>query len=134
MTERTTPLDREEAKAQVALWIEEERNGYATQKWEEDNADVQAANVRDGNWLNFPFSYLNRCRIGLEHPAARQALGKVITSCTSLLERAVMIYGDMPKPGVSSTDGALPWTREPEPDESGSIHPPRHKRGEGKRI
>lgn len=121
MTDRTTPIDRAEAKAQVALWIDEEREQYATPKWEEENDALQEQNVRNGEWINFPFSYLNRCRMGLEHPAARQALGKNITSSMSLLERAVEIFGDMPKPGVSSTDGALPWVREPEPDVSGLV-------------
>lgn len=121
MTERTEPIDRAEAKVQVALWIEQERDEYATPKWEEENDALQEQNVRDGNWINFPFSYLQRCRIGLEHPAARQALGKNITSSMSLLERAVEIFGDMPMPGVSTTDGVIPWNREPEPDEGGSV-------------
>lgn len=123
-TDREDPIDRIEAKAQVALWIEEERNTYATPKWEEEHDKLQEENVRSGEWINFPFSYLQRCRMGLDQPAARQALGKVITSCTSLLERAVEIYGDMPKPGVSSTEGALPWDRNPEPDVSGLLPMP----------
>lgn len=121
MTEIDRPTNREEAKAHLALWIEEERNGYATQKWEVDNDALQEQNVRSGEWINFPFSYLQRCRMGLDQPAARQALGKCITSSMSLLERAIEIYGPMPKPAVSTTEGALPWeVQEPEPDEQGS--------------
>lgn len=114
-------MTRQEANAHVALWIEQERNGYATQKWEVDNADIQHHNVISGEWINFPFSHLQRAKMGLEHPAARQALGKCITSATALLERACTLFGPMPKPAVSSTEGALPWEVEPEPDESGSI-------------
>lgn len=122
-TDRDVPITREEAKAQLALWVEIERGQYAGPKWEEENDALQEEVVRNGEWVNFPFSYLQRCRMGLDQPAARQALGKVITSCSSLLERAIEIYGDMPQPGVSSTEGALPWIRDPEPDVEGTASP-----------
>lgn len=103
-----------EAKAQLALWIEQERAEYAGPKWEDQNRTLQEEIVQTGQWANHVFSYVKRAEgMTLSTLQGRQQLGKVITSATSLLEHAMMIYGDMPRPGVSSTDGALPWDREP---------------------
>lgn len=100
MSESAIP---EHANAHVKLWVELERASYAVKKWEVDNAELQRQVIEDGTWVNFPHSCLQRAMgMGLDTPQGRQALGKVISTCESLLARAVDFHGPMPKPGTPS--------------------------------
>lgn len=100
------------ANEHVKTWVAEERDAYASKKWEVDNADRQREVIEDGTWVNFPASYISRAEgMGLDTPQGRQALGKVISTCESLLARAVTMYGGMPEPGLPSGEIVEDWCK-----------------------
>lgn len=86
-----------------------ERRVYADPKWDEKHLELHKQKVRDGEWYNHVYSYLERAKnMGLDTPQGRQALGKVLTSGAHILETAVEELGDMPKPGYTSGE-IHPW-------------------------
>ncbi len=62
--------------------------------------------MQDGDWerwADFTGNYLQRAVIfGFDSEKGRQALGKACVTILHTLETAIEIYGDMPKPGVTS--------------------------------
>lgn len=108
------------ARDQVGLWISLERIQYADTKYKdgEDNRAklIEAMKTEgfseDGVWMGFLGNYIRRAQLfGVDTLQGRQALGKAITTAMHCLETAVMVHGDMPLPGVSSSDGAQEWLR-----------------------
>jgi hypothetical protein len=108
----------DEAREQVAKWIATERAEYADTKYSEEaearhKLILETQNFGlDGEWMVFIGGYLKRAQLqGLDSLQGRQALGKAIVTCMHALETAVQYHGPMPKPGVSSTEGVLPWEK-----------------------
>lgn len=87
-----------------------ERRAYSDKKWGQQHKKLHIEKVKDGEWYNHVYSYLQRAhQFGLDTPEGRQALGKVLTSGVHCLETAVEEFGDMPRPGRSSTDPLEEW-------------------------
>lgn len=97
-------------RARVRLWILIERRIYAGPKWDVKHRDLHVQKVKDGEWYNHVDHYLRSARqLGLDTPRGRQQLGKVLTSAVDILETAVEEFGDMPRPGRSSTAPLEEW-------------------------
>jgi len=96
-------------------WIAIERREYADVKYAEDgdNRAMLKKAMEDGDWqrwTDFAGNYVRRAEMfGLNTLQGKQALGKAIVTLMHTLETAIEFYGDMPKPGVSSTDGVSEW-------------------------
>lgn len=106
MTERLKVLA---TRMNVAEWIATERREHADVKYGEGTeakalVDKQFEDEGLGDdSLNFILNYLKRAELfGMHTPQGKQAMGKLIVTCTAYLERAVMLHGPMPKPGVPS--------------------------------
>lgn len=100
---------RDVTRTELALWIEVERRTYADKKYAEGegNRNMAIQAMRDEGlgqtWLNFIGNYQKRAELfGVQTPQGRQALGKMITTLMHCLETAILVYGEMPKPGVPS--------------------------------
>lgn len=112
-------MERVAARYHVRCWIEKERNDYADTKYGEgtpqrqraiDDTGIHPHLDDDSDWYVFITNYLQRVRIfGVDTQQGRQALGKLVVTLLHCLETSVLVYGDMPKPGVSSGE-IEPWT------------------------
>lgn len=111
--------ERRRARDEVAAWIALERSQYALVIYGEDTESrhkliLELQNFGftgdDNAWMAKITGYLKRAELqGLDTLAGRQALGKAITTCMHALETAVQYNGPMPKPGISSSEGAQEW-------------------------
>lgn len=106
----------EQAREHLQEWIGLERGGYADRKYEEGGANrtklIQAMETEGfGNtWMDFAGNYIKRAQLfGADTLQGRQAMGKAIVTMMHMLETAVVVHGDMPAPGVSSTEGVQEW-------------------------
>lgn len=110
----------QQARDQLDKWIELERTLYADVKFadDEENRTKLIAELQRGNhevWTQFAFQYLDRVNLmGLNSRNGRQALGKAVITLHHLLETAIMLFGDMPQPGVPS--GEFQVWQEVKPD------------------
>ena len=93
---------REEAFEQIIAWIRAERN-YQAKKWNY-GAEPEERATDERWWLhNGICNYWSRVRIVTVRKAlGRQAAAKIITALVHMLELAIVQYGDLPKPGVTS--------------------------------
>jgi hypothetical protein len=107
-----------EAREHVRKWIEQERAHYADTKYKDGEPNramlIDATETEgfseDGKWMGFLGNYIRRAQLfGIDTLQGRQALGKAIATAMHCLETSVMVYGDMPQPGMSSSDGVKEW-------------------------
>ncbi len=114
----TEPLtEREQAFEQIMTWIRGER-AYQAQKWDYEHEPERRA-TDEGWWFhNGIVNNWGRIRLyGVRQANGRQAAAKIITTLVHMLEIAIVQYGPLPKPGLSSGnieewDGATLPTRE----------------------
>lgn len=96
------------SRQQVSRWIEQERMNYADVKYADREGNrtalIEAMHAKDWErWTNFLGNYLKRAELfGLDTLEGRQAMGKAAVTALHILETAVSLFGDMPKPGVAS--------------------------------
>lgn len=113
-----------EARAHVRAWVDLERGKYADNQQDGKFKDgtiggeLRDTLIENANWtdlLAFVANYTKRAEMfGLDTEQGRQALGKVLTSATNILEKACEQYGPMPDPGHSSGE-VQPWLSCPYP-------------------
>lgn len=108
-----------DARAQLRIWLAEERRGHADTKYnpsfradQEGGLTIDDGALSDGSWwMRFIPNYLSRVQmLKLSTPRGRQAMGKLITTLCNCLEVAIDLYGDMPQPGCPSGE-IRPWRR-----------------------
>ena len=108
------------ARHDLVEWLLIERSSYADKKYangtktrDEFVEDVRNGHGLDDRWLDFALNYVQRARIqGLATERGRQALGKAIATLMHYLETAMVEFGDMPKPDVSSSEDIHVWDRD----------------------
>lgn len=97
---------RTKARRRVAEWLRAERRLYSDPKWHEGDNEADAIGHMETNqewWFNYVNRYLNQAALqGLDTIQGRQAAAKAVVTATAMLETAVLVYGDLPKPGVTS--------------------------------
>lgn len=94
--------DREQAFEQIIAWIRGER-AYQAQKWTYEAEPEERATDESWWWENGVINYWGRVKLQtVKFPQGRQAAAKIITTLVHMLELAIIQYGDLPKPGVSS--------------------------------
>lgn len=97
---------RTKARRRVAQWLRLERSLYSDPKWHEGDNEANAIGHMETNqewWFNYVDRYLNQANLqGLDTIQGRQAAAKGLVTLTALVETAVLVHGDLPKPGVTS--------------------------------
>lgn len=97
---------RTKARRRVAQWLRDERRLYADIKWHEGDNEATIMKAMEADqtwWFNYVDRYLNQARLqGLDTIQGRQAAAKGLVTLTALVETAVLVHGDLPKPGVTS--------------------------------
>jgi hypothetical protein len=98
-----------EVKVKLREWIEYERAVHASTKYSEGMDGrkmlVEAMKTEGwgDTWQNFAGNYLKRVELfGIDTPQGRQAMGKAIVTLMHCLETAMVVHGDLPKPGLTS--------------------------------
>lgn len=109
-------MDELSEREQLGLWLQIERSVYADAKFAEAGENRLQLIEAMGNegfgdtWMDFAGNYIKRAQLfGADTLQGRQAMGKAIVTLMHMLETAILVYGDMPAPGVSSTEGAREW-------------------------
>lgn len=104
------------ARELLHCWIERERREYADVKFAEGGENrnhlvslMQETDSFPEFWTDFALNYVIRATLfGPDTLKGRQAMGKAIVTLMHILETSMCLYGQMPKAGMSSTDGAIP--------------------------
>lgn len=95
-------MTREEAFEQIILWIRQERN-YQALKWNYTAEPDDRVDDKTWWWNNGIANYWSRINLQTVATAqGRQAAAKIITTLVHMLEMAILKYGNLPKPGVTS--------------------------------
>lgn len=100
-------MDFTRERQQLKLWVEEERK-YADDKYASEREVGLTKMVEEefqegGYWETYILGYLRRAQLfGLSTPQGRQALAKAHMTIMACVEFSIMVFGDMPKPGVPS--------------------------------
>ncbi len=98
--------DRTQAFNEILSWIQRER-AYQIIKWGygDEPPERLERGLNDGGWFwqTGVLNYTGRVRLfTLTNPLGRQALMKLITTLIHLAELAIVKYGPLPTPGVTS--------------------------------
>lgn len=120
MTDSARNAQEMVARHDLVAWLLEERAGYADKKYangtvtrDEFVEDLRNGYGLDARWLDFPLNYVQRAKlVGLDTPQGRQAMGKAIATLMHYLETAIVEFGPMPQPGISSSEGVREWVRD----------------------
>lgn len=91
-------------------WLQRERSQYADQKYEPGSPnyiarleDLRTNGLGGSTEMTFLTNYLKRAEIlGIDTLAGKQAYGKFVVTAIAIMDRIVMVHGDLPEAGHPS--------------------------------